>query len=334
MRTGILERALADGDAEAVRGELFRVDSLVDEHLQSARKSTTREYIESIGFAVIIALFLRAFVVEAFKIPSGSMIPTMEIGDHIFVNKFLYGLRVPYTTTKFLTIRKPKKGEVIVFINPCDGRDFIKRIVGVAGDTIEVRCNILYVNGKPVPHELLQAEDTCQYWDYDEDIKRWETKSCSRYAETVGDNRFEPLHGDERPTEERERAADETGGTYRQYYNKHDFPELPMNELERDRLPRLPRCAGHIGDNTPGRFEPSLPEANEIKGACAPQVRYVVPDDNVFVMGDNRQNSSDSRVWGPVPLDNIKGKAMFIWWSSKPAKAGGVLWERIGQLVD
>src|SRR5262249_20874197 len=103
---------------------------------------------ESIGIAILIALLLRAFVVEAFKIPSSSMVHTLEIGDHIFVNKFLYGVHVPFTDKKLFSLRAPRRGDVIVFINPCDQRDFIKRIVATAGDTVEVRCNILYINGK------------------------------------------------------------------------------------------------------------------------------------------------------------------------------------------
>src|SRR5207248_8259385 len=95
------------------------LDKKLDDHLAFARKSTIREYTESIGVAVLIALFLRAFVVEAFKIPSGSMIPTLQVGDHIFVNKFIYGIRVPWTNIKFgMTYRKPRRGEVIVFIYP------------------------------------------------------------------------------------------------------------------------------------------------------------------------------------------------------------------------
>src|SRR5690606_10630642 len=133
-RIDALEAACEAGDGERMRVELARLDDLADEHLAFARKSTTREYVESIGIAILIALFLRAFVIEAFKIPSGSMIPSPEIGDHIFVNKFLYGIRIPWTRTKFLQLRKPRRGEVVVFIYPCESKDFIKRIVAVEGD--------------------------------------------------------------------------------------------------------------------------------------------------------------------------------------------------------
>src|SRR5688500_17290159 len=124
-----LERARTEGDHDAVCQGLIRIDEQVQQHLSFVQKSTFREYAESIAVAVLIALLLRAFVVEAFKIPSGSMIPTMQVGDHIFVNKFVYGIRVPFTNYKLFTWRKPKRGEVIVFIYPQDeDKDFIKRI--------------------------------------------------------------------------------------------------------------------------------------------------------------------------------------------------------------
>src|ERR1700759_2247167 len=101
---------------------------------------------------VATALALRAFVVEAFKIPSSSMYPTLEINDHIFVNKFIYGVRIPWTTTKLFALRGPPRGEVIVFIYPCDpDRDYIKRVVATAGQTVETRCGVLYVDGVAVP---------------------------------------------------------------------------------------------------------------------------------------------------------------------------------------
>jgi signal peptidase I len=146
-----LDAARIRGDHDATCDGLVRLDELVDRHLPYARKSTFREYAESIAVAVLIALFLRAFVVEAFKIPSGSMIPTMEVGDHIFVNKFIYGIRIPFTKLRFFDLRPPRRGEVIVFIYPREpDKDFIKRIVGIEGDRIEVRRNVLFVNGKAV----------------------------------------------------------------------------------------------------------------------------------------------------------------------------------------
>src|ERR1043165_8650785 len=133
--TGAVEKGLLDKDMKQVRDNLPVLDALVDELVKRPPKSTTRDYVESIGAAILIALALRAFVIEAFKIPSSSMYPTLEIGDHIFVNKFIYGVRIPYTTFKFFELRKPHRGEVIVFQYPCDmDRDYIKRVVAVEGD--------------------------------------------------------------------------------------------------------------------------------------------------------------------------------------------------------
>ena len=323
-----LDQAYAAGDGDKMRIGLVKLDELSDEHLSFARKSTVREYAESIGIAILIALFLRAFVVEAFKIPSGSMIPTMEIGDHIFVNKFIYGIRIPWTRTKLFEFRSPRRGEVIVFIYPCEPeKDFIKRIIALEGDTVEVRCDILYVNGEDVPHRLA-SEDTCSYWDYDKEILQdWEEKQCSRYVETVDGVSYQTIHSPMRPINDRGRRAS-NDATYAP--GNRDFPSH-----------RIPSCAAPDRHRTPeqkqrarGEIEPSYPENETYSGACAPQRRYIVPEGHVFVMGDNRENSSDSRAWGPVPLENIKGEALFIWWSSKPDIAGGIEWSRIGKVVN
>ena len=109
----------------------------------SKKKSKFREYVEALLTAVIIALFIRSFCIEAFKIPSGSMIPTLSIGDHIFVNKFIYGVKIPYFRKTIIPITDPKRGDVIVFVYPQDrSKDFIKRVIGTAGDKIEPRFSI------------------------------------------------------------------------------------------------------------------------------------------------------------------------------------------------
>src|SRR6185437_13709926 len=102
-------------------------------------------------------------------IPSSSMYPTLEIGDHIFVNKFIYGVRIPWTTTKLFELRGPHPGEVIVFIYPCDpDRDYIKRVIATAGQTVEVRCNVVYVDGVAVPSKL--EDENCTYLDQDSTV--------------------------------------------------------------------------------------------------------------------------------------------------------------------
>jgi signal peptidase I len=261
-----LDEALKARDFNKLGPALTALDKRLDDHLSFARKSTVREYAESIAVAVLIALFLRAFVVEAFKIPSGSMIPTLQVGDHIFVNKFIYGVRVPWTNIKFGTeYRKPRRGEVIVFIYPKEpDKDFIKRIVAVEGDEVEVRDNVLYINGKPVPQVADKGD--CRYDDYEEATDHWEERRCDAYDETLGKNRFTVIF-------------DKDG-------------------------------SGHS----------SRP--------------FKVPPQSVFVMGDNRDNSHDSRFWGAVPYDLIKGKAMLIWWSAgEPSKLGGIRFDRMFHLV-
>ena len=214
------------------------------------------EWLKSFCIAVVLFLFVRAFVVEAFKIPSGSMIPTLEVGDHIFVNKFIYGVRIPWTNIKFgMDYRKPRRGEVIVFIYPKEpDKDFIKRIVAIEGDTVEVKDDVVYINGKPV--ERHHVEGDCSYWDFVEGENLWRQVSCERWLETLD------------------------GRTFTTFHNRNEMTHT---------------------------FPPST-----------------VPPGNVFVMGDNRDNSHDSRYWGTVPFDHIKGKAMIIWWSQgEPADGAG-----------
>ena len=198
------------------------------------RKSVAREYAEALFVALLLALFIRSFVVQAFKIPSGSMIPTLLIGDHILVNKFVYGVRLPYFGTSILPVGTPHHGDVVVFVYPQDEeKDFIKRVVGVAGDSIEVRDKRLYVNG-----------------------------------EAVADSHAHFAEGEE----------------------------------------------GHA----------SAPRDN-----FGP---FEVPAGYIFVMGDNRDRSYDSRFWGPVALDKVKGKAFLIYWSWDGV-GRWVRWERIGELI-
>lgn len=131
------------------------LDTQVDQILGFARKSTVREYAESIFIAILIAVVLRAFVVEAFKIPTGSMIPTLAVGDHIFVNKFIYGLRVPLTEDLwFARWGVPERGDVIVFKYPKDlDKDYIKRVVAVSGDRVRVHGRDVYVNGRKLERQ-------------------------------------------------------------------------------------------------------------------------------------------------------------------------------------
>jgi signal peptidase I len=330
-----VEGGLTAGDLQRVRHGLPTLDSLVDELIKRPPKSTTRDYVESIGAAILIALALRAFVIEAFKIPSSSMYPTLEIGDHIFVNKFIYGVRIPWTNTKLFQLRPPHRGEVIVFMQPCQtDKDYIKRVVALENDTVEVRCNIVYVNGKPIPSELKEGS-TCRYEDFDDadypgvqksDEERWYSRDCSRYTEHVDGYDYDVFHDAERPTRDPKSPPDRVDG------NK-DFPL--------DNIPR--HCANQT--DTKDRSTPHNQLPGEIfvtkdnvppDESCKPHMYYKVPPGHVFVMGDNRSNSNDSRFWGSVPVENIKGKALFIWLSYRNFGLlhwSEIRWPRVGNFV-
>jgi signal peptidase I len=266
-----VDEALKGDELERVRRAIGALDDTMDENLQFARKSTLREYSESIGVAVAIALLLRAFVVEAFQIPSGSMIPTLEVGDHIFVSKFAYGLTIPFTNKKLVELGQPKRGDIIVFKFPLDqSTDYIKRVVGLPGDALEMRDGELYVNGHAVPRERVPR----------------------------------PYRYTDASAHERGALADEREG------------DLWIENLDGTKHETLQDRASGSRD-----FE-----------------RRVVPAGHVFVMGDNRDNSSDSRVWGYVDRDLIKGRALIVWWSRDSSVGlgeffGSIRWKRFFQLV-
>lgn len=186
--------------------------------MKKDKKKLIWEYTKAIGTALLLALFIRAYFVQAFKIPSGSMIPTLLIGDHILVNKFIYGTEIPFTHKRILTFKKPLRGDIIVFKYPDDpSRDFIKRLIAVEGDVIESRDKVIYVNGKPVDEPFSQHTD---------------------------------------------------------------------NSIR------------------PGGMEP--------RDNFGP---HIVPQGKYFMMGDNRDQSYDSRYWGYVDIKEIRGEAMVIYWS-------------------
>jgi signal peptidase I len=323
-----VDTALAARDYQRVRQGLPALDSLVDELVKRPSKSTMRDYVESIGAAILIALALRAMVLEAFKIPSSSMYPTLEINDHIFVNKFIYGVHIPFTTTKLVEWRKPRRGEVIVFIQPCEpDRDYIKRVVATEGQSVEVRCNVVYIDGKPVDNHLVQG-DSCSYDDYDENNQKWYPKQCSEYAERVDGHEYHVFHDPDRPLRDERLARD---GSLASADSK-DFPRLDG--------PRLPPSCSTQADGEPFAAPNQLPgkivETRPAAGVCEPQLHYVVPEGHVFVMGDNRSNSNDSRYWGSVPIENIRGKALFIWMSYHHWGLRfwtGIRYDRIGNFV-
>lgn len=199
------------------------------------QKSLVREYAEAILVALLLALFIRTFVVQAFKIPSSSMESTLLVGDHILVNKFLYGVKNPFSGATWLPVKEPSRNDVIVFKYPLNpSQDYIKRVIGVAGDQVQIINKTLYVNGE-------QVEDT------------------------------HAIHRDK-------------------------------NILAANIQPR---------DN----FGP-----------------ITVPENSLFVMGDNRDNSYDSRFWKFVDLKKVKGKAFILYWSWNSGDFS-VRWDRLGKLI-
>jgi len=207
------------------------------------KKSVFREYFEAIVIAVLLALFIRTFVVQAFKIPSGSMLPTLLIGDHLLVNKFIYGIKIPFTGSTLVPIKNPKQGDVVVFRFPKDKSiDYIKRVVGTPGDTILIKDKVVFVNDKPV-----------------------------------------------------------------------NIPQAHFSS------PSILDAAVSPRDN----FGPIL-----------------VPKDRIFVMGDNRDNSYDSRFWGFVDQKDVLGQAFILYWSwdiDKPLlsvdRFTSIRWTRIANLI-
>lgn len=230
--------------------------------IQKKKKGGVREYTEALVTALLVAFVIRSFVVEAFKIPSGSMIPTLMIGDHIFVNKFVYGLRIPFTKKKIVALGSPERGEAVVFMYPLDeSKDFIKRVVGLPGDRIRIQGDRLDINGTTVERQALQVVP----------------------------------------------EADSADGLLR------IIPEAVADQAGQQTIPVYP------GWQEFAYYFEKLGEMNHLvqfdERPSAADLDFEVPEGHLFVMGDNRDNSSDSREWGFVPLENVKGKALFVWLS-------------------
>lgn len=192
-----LEASLGVDDVGRLGAALKRLDGLVEKHLGFARLSPSVEYAISIGKALAIALVLRLFVVEAFRIPSGSMIPTLLIGDQLFVNKLSYGLRLPVVNRNLVEWGGHRRGDVVVFSDPrqdmlplLDRQDLIKRVVGLPGEVIEVRDEVLFVDGEAQPRELL--DPAFQYFDRTEDGGEWWGREAVLMRERLANPGAEP----------------------------------------------------------------------------------------------------------------------------------------------
>jgi signal peptidase I len=247
-----------------------------------ARKPVTapRSDLPSIIIAVVgmVALFAIGLVTSQKRSPSSSMTPTLQIGDHFLIDK----------------LASVHRGDVIVFDMPCDpSREYAKRVVAVAGDTVEVRCEVLYLNGKPVKRELLDAN--CTYEDLQATGQSYTTR-CTRFRETLDDRSYDvfgaPPHG-----------AGSDG---------HDFPD-------REKMPVPPSCGAAMDMDPSVKLSPDQHVGKIVDGPnpvdpCMPSEHYVVPEDSLFVLGDNRANSNDSRYWGVVPTSHVLGRVIGIWY--------------------
>lgn len=266
-----LEKALASDNRTQIETSYDDLKEFSESKLKKYDKSRLRQNIESVIIALALALMIRTFVVQPFKIPSGSMMPTLLIGDHLLVNKFVYGTDIPFTDISVFQLDDIDRGDVIVFKFPEDsengprkGVHYIKRVIGIEGDTVDIRGRDLYINGEKV------------------------------YLEYIGNYSFEDNN--------LELSAD----MYEQQLSDHEFRVLYKKG-----------------------------STSTTKGKLDFPVK--IPEDNVFVMGDNRDNSYDSRFWGFVPVENISGKAFIIHWSwnfENGGLTGLVRWNRIFKTIN
>jgi signal peptidase I len=270
-----VDAAAEAGEATRLSASLHALDALWEEHLARRAKPLWREYGESILAAVVVALLLRGFVVEAFRIPSGSMVPTLLVGDHIFVSKLAYAVRVPFTHVRLVELGTPRRGDVIVFENPLEpSKDYVKRVVGVPGDVVEIREQVLHVNGVPQPRT---ASGELTYEERSEESGAAFSDTCRRYREALAKG-------------ELARPAGEGAADAESSWQGGAAAGVATYEVLQCRRARLAAREGPFEVVRPG---------------------------HVFVLGDNRDRSADSRGAGgwQVPFGHIKGKAKLVFWS-------------------
>ena len=277
----------------------------------SVRNSTWWEYIQVFAVAFVLVFgFMRPFVVEAFKIPSASMEDTLLIGDRILVAKFIYGIKIPFTDIRILDFHKPEVGDIFVFKPPpASGRtqNFIKRITGLSGDVMEVKNGKLYRNGVAVEGEdyvkrLLFPVDLSLQRDLDD-------KNISANLRSAFRNRRSPL------SENAVISIQEKGSRWT--ITDGDEGETYFLRKDVDRRNKIYRLHVYVNEESYFRQSSSMRRIprDTILGKRG---QFKVPAGHVFAMGDNRDQSNDSRFWGPVPIENIKGQAFLKYWSWDP----------------
>ncbi len=279
------------------------------------------DYVKPIGSAILIALLIRQFVIQAFRIPTGSMEKTLLVGDFLFVNKFLYGAKTParvriplvnwtlidkLPVLKFPAVREPRQGDIIVFEYPLDRNlDYIKRCVAVAGDTVELREGRLHVNGRVYEDDLNHPDRDTSLRGPDERIKPHTNHEPSQAGRQL--NREYRLA---------EALASRT-------ITPRRFVAMIESALARDVgldptvvAPHLDPLRAHVDGTETLSAVAMRPHLGALMThARDTQAPLVVPEGMIFMMGDNRYNSADSRFWGPLDVDLIRGKALFIYWS-------------------
>jgi signal peptidase I len=238
--------------------------------------------------------------VGAFQIPTVSMYPTLQVGDHIYVDK--------------LTVRwrPPARGELLVFWHPCEPEvSYVKRVVAVAGDRVEVRCNVLYVNGSATPSQLTARET---YEDRPDSLEDPIVRSVGRYRETLDGHSYDTYRAiDRSATEPSSRVAGDPG----------DFPRLDLSIVPSCNNARFYEHATSVQ----AVLVPVVTASIDLAKPCEPQAHVVVPPESLFVLGDNRNNATDSRHWGVVPIDNVIGRVIGVWMA---AGKDGRDWSRVG----
>lgn len=266
-------------------------------------KKQSKEWFDALVIAAIFATILRIFVVESYRIPTGSMENTLLAGDFLFVNKYVYGAKVPFTDYRLPRVDSVKRGDVIVFKFPKDrSLNYIKRCVAISGDTLEIRDQMLYVNGKPTP-----LPEHAQF------IGQKMPAGAADFQIFPGFSNFNKDHYGPLRIPRRGDVIGLTAKTYQLYSS------LVADE-------------GH---------DISL-RGDQVYVDGVPAKQYTVQDNYYFAMGDNRDNSLDSRYWGFLPAKDIVGRAIMVYWSwdtghslllDPIGKLASVRWQRTGMMV-